>query len=187
MMLFLALKTWGVLIGGLAMFVFLISSLLKTKRQILLDQTFAHTLLIISEAIMKTYSSIVQELVSIIRNLFVIKNKNTKVVNIILILIGTIFGLVINIVVDGNSWYGYLPIIANFEYSVVVISPFNRPKYIKLSLALSSYLWAIFFLVTANYLAGIFNVITATISLVSSLYLLIKDLKKEEFELERSE
>ncbi len=169
----------GMIIGGIAMAVFLISPVLKTRKQILIDQTIAHVILAISEALMSTFSSIVQETVSIMRNTSVLLGKNTKWLNIILVAFGALFGLIANIVWDGNSWYGYLPIIANLEYSIIVISPLKSEKYLKLSLSISSYLWAIFFIVSQNYLAGGFNIVTATIALITSLMLFVKGNEKE--------
>ena len=99
--------TPGVIIGGIAMAIFLISSLLKTKRQILINQSIAHVLLAISEALAKTFSSIVQEAVSIIRNISVLFGKNTKWLNIALVAFATVFGIFANIYFDGNSWFGY--------------------------------------------------------------------------------
>lgn len=182
MFLNIPLDLIGMILGGVAMFVFLISSFLKTKKQILLDQTCAHVILAISEALMKTYSSIVQEMVSIIRNISVLLGKNTKWLNIFLVAFGAVFGLVANILWDDNSWYGYLPIIANLEYSIVIISPLKSEKYLKLSLSLSCYLWAIFFIVTRNYLAGGFNLVTGTIALVASIILFTKKENKDNLE-----
>lgn len=169
----------GNIVGGIAMSIFLVSSFLKTKKQILSFQSVAHVLLAISEALMQTFSSIVQEAVSLIRNISVILGKNTKWLNIFLVSFGTIFGIVANIVWDGNSWIGYLPVFANLEYAIVVVSNTNSQKVLKISLGISSLLWAVFFLVSANYLAGCFNTATGSIALITGIVLTIKDLRNK--------
>lgn len=153
-------------IGGIAMVIFLLSTLIKEKKNLLKVESVAHLLLIISEALNKTFSSIVQEVISIIRNIFIIFGKTNKIIMVLLLSIATILGIVFNILVDNNSWIGYLPIIANLEFGLCAFLNI-KDKYLKLSLCLSNILWAIFFIISGNYLSGGFNIASSIFSLIS--------------------
>ena len=156
------------IIGGIGMSMFLISSLIKSKRNILNVQNLGHIIGIIAEAMSQTYSSIVQEIISIIRNLITLKGKNSHAMNVFLVSIGAIIGIIINIVVDGNLWYGYLPVIGNAEYTFCVVNDrLIDEKHLKLSLAASNFLWAIYFLLCGLYVSGIFNIVVGCTSLYS--------------------
>lgn len=168
--MFLTISTTGIIanvIGGIAMTIFLISSTIKKKRFIIILQTIAHVILAVSEALLNTFSSIVQEVISITRNVSVLTNKNTKWFNVLLIILGLVVGITFNIIFDNNNWIGYLPIIANFEYSIFLMKKNVSVNTLKLSLAFSSLLWCIFFLMSQNYLSGIFNALTVTMALVT--------------------
>lgn len=153
------------IVGGLAILAMIISSFFKRKNTILGTQIVAHILLAVSEGLLKAYSSIVQEGISILRNVTVIAKKNNKIINIILILLGLIVGILINVLVDNNSWIGYLPIIANLEYSIVTLSNKTSVNALKISFFISGVLWAIFFFVIGNYTSGALNLVSAFMAL----------------------
>lgn len=168
----------GTIISTIAVITFIVSSGFNNKKLILLIQSVGHVLLGISEFLSKSFSSIVQEIISITRNVFVYFGKNTKIVNYVLISAGVIFGTYCCIFglnwfhptrgVD-FAWYNILPIIANAEYSIVVMKEGLDVKWIKLSFAVSSYLWALCFMLTGPglFFSGFLNAINGTVALVA--------------------
>lgn len=164
------IKILSNIIGGIGMSMFLISSLIKSKKNILCIQNVGHVIGIIAEALSMTYSSIVQEIISIIRNVITLKGKNSNVVNIVLVVLGTIVGIIINIVIDGNLWYGYLPVLGNAEYTFCIVNDkLVNERNLKLSLATSNFLWAIYFILCGLYVSGIFNAVVGCTSIYSYL------------------
>ena len=82
------------IITGAGLLLFAISCLFKSKKKTLTLQTINHFgFMIGSELILKAYVGIVTDLISGIRNLLVIFDKNTKKVNIIVICVGFIVSL----------------------------------------------------------------------------------------------
>lgn len=173
--------------SSLAILIFIISSLLKTKKNILLIQGLGHILLAISEFISNAWASIVQEIISLTRNGLVYFKKNTKVVNTVLIVLGVVIGIYCGIMgtntftpwkgIDPAKWYGYLPIIANLEYSIVVCDNRLNAKWLKLSFAISSLLWAISFMMQGSglFLSGLLNAILGCIALGAFIKMCIKE------------
>ena len=176
--------------SSLAILIFIISSLLKTKKNILLIQGLGHILLAISEFISNAWASIVQEIISLTRNGLVYFKKNTKVVNTVLIVLGVVIGIYCGIMgtntftpwkgIDPAKWYGYLPIIANLEYSIVVCDNRLNAKWLKLSFAISSLLWAISFMMQGSglFLSGLLNAILGCIAFGAFIKMCIKEKKR---------
>ena len=72
-----------------------------------------------------------------------------------------------------SPWYGYLPVLANLEYSIVILKKDINIKWIKLSFGISCFLWGITFLIMGKALiiSGILNMITGIVSVVSFIKL----------------
>ena len=173
------LEIVATILSSLAMVMFIVAAAIKNKKKVIVNQTIAQVFMIFSEIVSNAWSSIIQDLVALVRNVFVYYKKNTKKVNIILIVVGLVIGIYANIFtsnfftpwkgVELSPWYGYLPVIANFEYSVVILKKDINVKWIKLSFAVSCFLWGITFLIMGKALivSGVMNVITGIISLIS--------------------
>mgnify|MGYP000015544622 FL=1 len=185
---------WGwasTIFSSLAIIIFIFSSSLQNKKKILLVQVLGHVLLGISEFISNAFSSIIQELISISRNILVYFNKNTKIVNIILIAIGVIFGTYCALFgkntftpwkgLDEIHWYSFLPIIANLEYSVAVMIDGISVKWLKLSFAISSFMWAISFMMQGAglFISGCLNSLNGCAALLSFFMILYKEHKEK--------
>ena len=180
------LEIIATILSTIAVVIFIIAATLKSKNKVILSQSVAHVFLIFSEAVSGAWSSIVQDSISLVRNVCVYFKKNTKVVNIILITVGAVVGIYANIFTENfftpwkginlGPWYGFLPVIANLEYSVVILKKDIKVKWIKLSFAISSFLWAITFILMgkALILSGILNLITGVVALVSFIKIIIK-------------
>ncbi len=163
----------------LAVIVFIVSVTFKNKNKILIIQVLSHILLGIGEFISKAWASIVQEVISIIRNILVYFHKNTKLINYILIILGVLIGLYCGLMGqntftpwkgwDPAKWYGYLPVIANLEYSIVVCNSKLNAKWLKLALAISSWLWGLSFMLQGAglFLSGILNAINGCAAFIA--------------------
>lgn len=174
----------------LAVIVFIVSATFKNKNKILIIQVLAHILLGIGEFISKAWASIVQEIISILRNILVFFHKNTKWVNYTLILLGVLIGLYCGLMGqntftpwkgwDPAKWYGYLPVIANLEYSIVVCNSKLNAKWLKLALAISGWLWGLSFMLQGAglFLSGILNTINGCAAFLAFISMSIH--KKQE-------
>ena len=183
------LEIVATILSTIAVIIFIIAATLKNKNKVILSQSVAHVFLIFSEAVSGAWSSIVQDSISLVRNACVFFKKNTKVVNIVLITIAALVGIYANIFstnfftpwkgISLSPWYGYMPVIANLEYSIVVLKKDIDVKWIKLSFAISSFLWGTTFILMgkALVLSGILNLGTGIVSLISFINL---SRKKEE-------
>lgn len=173
------LEIAATILSTIAVIIFIVAATLENKNKVILSQSIAHIFLIFSEAVSGAWSSIVQDSISLVRNVCVYFKKNTNIVNIILITLGAMVGIYANLFTDNfftpwnglkiGQWYGYLPVIANLEYSVVVLKKDIKVKWIKLAFAISSCLWGLTFVLTgkALILSGILNFITGLVALWS--------------------
>lgn len=190
------LEIVATVLSTLAMVMFIVSAAIKSKKKVLINQSVAQVFLIFSETVSGAWSSIIQDVVSLIRNIFVYFKKNTNKVNIILIVVGLVIGVYANVFSDNfftpwkgfsfSPWYGYLPVIANLEYSIVILKKDINIKWIKLSFGVSCLLWGITFLIMGKALiiSGFLNICTAIVSFVSFAKLHKKPLIIEEEQVE---
>ena len=135
---------------------FTLSSILKSKKKILLFQSTNHVLAIISEFMTNAYSGMVQEFTSLARNIVLLFVKREKkilklIITIAFVIVAVVAGALINYFVSDNVWYGYLPIIGTIIYSTGVILAFmikcsevQAEFMIKLALLLNSIVWGLY-------------------------------------------
>ena len=175
---------------------FTLSSILKSKKKILLFQSSNYIFAIVSEAMTEAYSGLVQEATSLLRNIVLLFVKtNNKIVKLIItltaVLIAVTVGVFINIYVSGNVWYGYLPICGTIVYSTAVILAFmlkiselKSEIIIKIGLLINSFIWTTYGFFVKLYPIMIFNIITIILCIVSfvRIIIFIKNNKEEEKE-----
>lgn len=173
------------LIGNM---LFTLSSVFKTKKKILIFQNSNYILAIISEAMTEAYSGLVQESMSLVRNIILLFLKtNNKIIKLITTLICVVIavavGILINIFVSNNVWYGYLPVFGTIVYSTAVILAFmlniteiKSELIIKLGLIINAVLWCIYGYFVLLYPIMIFNIITIILCIISliRIYLVLK-------------
>lgn len=169
---------------------FTLSSIFKKKRNILLMQSSNYILAIIAEYLQKAYSGMVQEGVSLIRNIILLfvrtKNKIVKlVITITCVSVAVTVGIIINYKSNDNIWYGYLPIMGTIIYSTGVIISFmvemrdiKSELIIKIALGINSIVWALYGFFIKLYPILIFNIITLILVIISIVRISII-LKKE--------
>lgn len=164
---------------------FTLSALLKSKRKILLFQSANHILAIVAEAMMNAYSALAQEAVSLTRNMILlflnIKSALVKLIlNIICVIVAVTTGVLLNIFLNDNVWYGYFPVIGNLFYSIGVImafmiksNPLNSEAIIKIGLFINSVLWAIYGYYVELYPIMIFNIINTVFCVISIVRIIV--------------
>lgn len=141
-----------------------VSGTRKTKRSILITQIVSQFFYIASSFALKAYSAVVQNVVTIFRNLYSVSDKQSKIMDWVFIACQVIFGLYFN----NRGLLGLIPIVANLEYSLVLFAFKNNTKIIKIAFIVSVLLFAIFNFSIMNYIGGMscaIIVITTTISI----------------------
>jgi len=164
---------------------FTLSALLKSRRKILLFQSSNHVLAIVSEYLTNAFSAMAQESISLVRNfifLFIKDNKKMLkfIISILLLITGATLGVLLNIYLSDNVWYGYLPVLGNLVYSSFVILAFmlnvnelNSVLIIKIGLFVNSILWGIYGYFVMLYPILIFNAINTVFCVISFIRVMI--------------
>ena len=115
--------------------------------------------------ILKGYSSTAQNVVAVLRNLAAMKNVKSKAIEWTLIMLGVVLGAIFN----NRGLIGWLPIVANFEYSVAVFRFKENEKGLKLSFIINMVMYAVFSLIIYNYVGTAscsVIAVTTTVSLI---------------------
>ena len=153
-----------------------VSGTRKKHRQILAVQIISQFFYAAGSIILKGYSSTAQNVAAVGRNLaamFEIKNKTVRqIMEWSLIALGVALGILLN----NRGLLGWLPIVANLEYSVAVFRFKDRERELKISFIVNMVMYAAFSFVIMNYVGAAANVVVAVTTAVS----LIKDRKKKD-------
>ncbi|MBQ7641608.1 MAG: YgjV family protein [Acholeplasmatales bacterium] len=164
---------------------FTLSSILRNKKKILLCQSSNYVLAVISEFMTKAYSGMVQEAMSFIRNIILLfvksKNKIAKlIITLVCVTIAVVAGILINIFISDNVWYGYLPVCGTIVYSTAVILAFmincheiTSEFIIKIGLLINSFIWTSYGFFVKLYPIMIFNIITIILCIISIIRIVI--------------
>lgn len=162
------MNSYEVIVGNVcslcAMVTDSISGTRKKHSQIMGVQIISQLFYGAGSIILKGYSSTAQNLVAIFRNLAAMKNVKNKVLEWILILLGVVLGILFN----NRGLLGWLPIVANLEYSIAVFRFKDQEKNLKLAFILNMFMYSIFSFAIMNYVgasANIFVAVTTAISL----------------------
>ena len=142
-----------------------ISGTRKKPRHILGAQIISPFFYGAGSFILKGSSSTAQNVVSVLRNLAAMKNVKSKAVEWGLILLGIVLGVAFN----NRGLIGWLPIIANLEYSVAVFRLKNSERGLKLAFLINAVMFAVFNLSIMNYVGAVGSVSVIIITAVSLL------------------
>jgi hypothetical protein len=167
------------IISLIGMLVFIYSTTVKKRSKFLLVQivflVFDGTVWLLKSG----FSALIQNVIGIVRNLFIYKNKQTKFLDISFILIALILGLAV-INWSEFRFYELFPVLANLEFNIILLKT-KKIKYIKIGLIFSSSLWAVYALFTKVFITFIFNILSF-ITAIISLILILKKEKKNKLE-----
>ena len=156
----------AVLIGNLfslcAMISDSISGTRKKHSQIMAVQIISQFFYAASSIALKGYSSTGQSVVAVFRNLAAMKNVKSRALEWGLILAGAVLGIAFN----NRGLLGWLPVLANLEYSIAVFRLKDSEKALKLAFIVNMVLFAVFNVAIQNYVgAASCSVISLTTAL----------------------
>ena len=121
--------------------------------------------------ILKGYSAAVQSVVSILRNLTAVAGREEKWLQYLWVVLGVVLGLYFN----NRGLFGWLPVVANLEYSVAVFKFKDDERALKIAFCINVILFTIF-----N--AGLFNIVgvcCSTVVLVTTIMSLVNGKKEK--------
>ena len=160
------MDTISVIIGNicslLGMVADSVSSTRKSAKEVLLVQSLGQLIYCIGTIVLKGYSGAVQNVVSILRNFVAIKKINSKAVEWSLVLLGVALGIGFN----NLGLIGYLPVIANLQYTLAVFKFKDNDRALKLSFVACVGMFAIFNLAIFNFVGVISNLVVLVTTLV---------------------
>lgn len=148
-----------------------ISGTRKKHKEIMAIQILSQFFYGASSIALKGYSSTAQNAVAVFRNLAAMKNVKSKVLEWVLILAGVALGIVFN----NRGLLGWLPIVANLEYSAAVFKLKNNEKALKLCFIINMLMYAVFSAVIMNYV----GVVSCAVIAVTTAVSLIKAVRAE--------
>ena len=144
-----------VLIGNLfslcAMVSDSISGTRKKHSQIMAVQIISQFFYATSSIALKGYSSTAQNAVAVFRNLAAMKNVKSKALEWALILAGVALGVAFN----NRGLLGWLPIVANLEYSIAVFRLKDNERALKLAFIVNMGMYAVFSVVILNVVGAV--------------------------------
>ena len=123
----------------------------KKHEQIMAVQIVSQFFYAASSIALKGYSSTVQNVVAVFRNLAAMKNVKSKALEWSLILAGVVLGIAFN----NRGLLGLLPVIANLEYSVAVFKFKDNEQALKLAFIINMVMYAVFSLAIMNYVGTV--------------------------------
>ncbi len=134
-----------------------LSSTQKTAKRMLWVQSIGQLFYGIGTFVLGGYSGVVQNAVSILRNLLAIKNLTTPMIEWTLLGLGVVLGLVFN----NLGFMGLLPVIANFQYTFAIFRFKNNERALKLSFLIFVILYILFNVVIYNFVGVVLNLVIA--------------------------
>lgn len=134
-----------------------IASSRKSAKAMLLIQCLSQLLLGIGTLLLKGYSAVVQNGVSILRNLRAASNKGGKWLEWVFLALAVSFGLYFN----NLGLIGLLPVIANVEYSLTIYFFGDDEIKLKIAYLICNLLFATFNGVILNFIGAASNVFVA--------------------------
>ena len=134
-----------------------ISGTRKKNSQVLGIQILSQAFYGVGSILLKGYSSTAQNVVAVLRNLAAIRNIRSRSVEWILIFLGVALGVIFN----NRGLLGWLPIIANLEYSIAIFRFRSNGRGLKLAFICNSLMFSAFSLVIQNYVGFVSNIFVA--------------------------
>ena len=155
----------GNLCSVLAMITDSISNTRKTTRGVLLVQSVSQVFYGVGSAVLGGYSGAVQNAVSILRNFVAIKKVNNRLIQAILVILGAVLGIAFNTI---GIW-GWLPVIANLEYTVAVFLFPDNERALKIAFLLCVAMFIAFNGAILNFVGMISNLVVLIIGIVTQV------------------
>ena len=155
-----------ILVGNLsslcAMITDSLSGTRKKQKQILLLQSLSQVFYMTSYIVLKGYSSAVQCFVGILRNFAAMWKIKSRVVEWTLVTMGVGLGLYFN----NMGILGWLPVVANLEYSLAVFRFKENPRALKIAFLVNMIMYGIFNAIIINIVGTISCVVVAATTFI---------------------
>ena len=148
-----------------------ISGTRKKRTEILGIQIISQFFYAAGAFVLKGYSAVAQNAVAVLRNLTTMKNIKSKVLEWALIILGVVLGAAFN----NLGLFGWLPIVANFEYSVAMFELKNNEKGLKIAFIINTLMFSVFCFGIKNYVGTVTNLVVAVTTAIS----LVRGAKKK--------
>ena len=148
-----------------------VSGTRKKHREILGIQIISFIFYGVGSFILKGYSSTVQNGVGILRNLAAIKGIKNKIAGRMIEWILISLGVALGIIFNNRGILGWLPIIANLEYSIAVFYLKDKERLLRYAFIANLLMYTVFAAVIMDYVSIAANLIAA----VTTVIFLIKD------------
>jgi len=146
----------------------------KTTKGFLLWQSLGQLFYGLSASALKGYSAAIKNAVCIIRNLAAVRQISSKVLEWILVVAAVVLGLVFN----NLGFIGFLPVIANLEYSLALFRFQDNELWLKSAFLFNVLLYTVFNGAIRNYAGMIADIVLFIVTLV----FLIKNLRNKKTE-----
>lgn len=147
-----------------------ISGTKKKHNEMMFVQIISQFFYAASSIALKGYSSTAQNIVAVFRNYAAMKNIKNKALEWALIIAGVVLGIILN----NRGLLGWLPIIANLEYSIAVFQLKDNERTLKIAFIINMIMFAIFNVVIQNYV-GLLSCSIIAITTAISLFKSNKD------------
>lgn len=134
-----------------------LSAAQPTAKKILAVQTLSQLSYFTGAVILGGYSAAVQNAVSILRNLAAVFDIRNAWIEWFLVGLGVALGIVFN----NLGLMGWLPIIASAQYSIAIFRFRDNERALKLSLLISSAMFAVFSVAILNFVGVVTNTVVA--------------------------
>ncbi len=152
-----------------------LSSTRKTARGVLLVQVLSQLFFGTSAVVLGGYTAAVQNGVSVLRNLVAVREKKCIWIEIALIVLGVGLGVFAQMLNPELKLFGWLPIIANLEYSLAVLWFKDNERALKIAFLINTLLFVGFNARIKNIVAVIANIVI----IITTVIFLIKDRKEK--------
>lgn len=144
-----------------------ISGSREKPKQVLGVQIISQFFYATSAIVLKGYSALVQNVVAVFRNLLAMSDRKIKALEWALTIAAVVFGFYFN----NRGMIGWLPVIANFEYTVCVFRFSDEERKLKIAFMINMVLFTIFNIAILNIVGAVTNAavaITIVVFLVKS-------------------
>ncbi len=140
-----------------------ISGTRRKNSEILGIQIISQFFFAAASAVLNAYSSVVQNAVAVLRNLAAIKDIKSRALEWTLIARGVILGIAFN----NRGLIGWLPVVANFEYSVSVFRFRDRQTALKYAFIVNMLMYFAFDIRILNFVGAAGNIVVAVTTFIS--------------------
>lgn len=189
------------IINGIGLFFVVLSMVFKKKQHIILSQAINQLFSGIAYFMLKGYAGLMLTIVTLIMDIFIFFDKQTKKTSIIFALLTFLLGTlgvyisvkstyeVMNGTVEQSELYktivletvfSFMPVLGTSAYNIVSLKKDSNMMLLRITFLISCALWAIFSLHIKSYVGFAFNVAAVLVNIVRSFIIKKEDRQKEQ-------